>query len=101
MVHSEPIINLCCTAKNGSIKPTSDTEYRGDVLIRSLWGKATDCILDERVTDTYTKYYRNKDPQRVLEVVERLEKKKYIQPCLDQWCHLTPFSISVDGLVGT
>jgi hypothetical protein len=28
------------------------------------------------------------------------KKKKYLQPCLDQWCHFTPFVVSVDGLVG-
>jgi hypothetical protein len=77
-----------------------DTKYRCDVLIRSLWEKGTDCIVDMRVTDKDVKSYRNKDPQKVLEVVERLKKKKCLQPCLDQWLHFTPFVVSVDGLVG-
>jgi hypothetical protein len=83
-IHSEPKINLCCTTKNGSIKPAVDTEDRGDVLIRSLWEKGTDCMFYVRVKDTDATYYRNKDPQKVLEAAEWLKKKKYLQHCLDQ-----------------
>jgi hypothetical protein len=32
MVPGEPNINSCCTFKNGNIKPTTETEDRGDVL---------------------------------------------------------------------
>jgi hypothetical protein len=97
-VHSKPKINLCCTANNGSIKPTVDTKYRGDVLIRTLWDKGTDCILDMIVMDTDAIYYHNKDPTKVMEAAERLRKKTYIQPCLDQQRHFT-LIVSVDGLV--
>jgi hypothetical protein len=41
-----------------------------------------------------------KDPRKVLEAAERLKKKKYLQPCLDQRHHLTPFIVQVDGLIG-
>jgi hypothetical protein len=100
MVHSEPCINLCCTTKNGSIKPVLDTEDRGDVLIRILWKKINDFIIDVRVTYTDSKYDRNEDPQKVLEVVERLKKNKCLQPCLYQWHHFTLFFVSVDSLLG-
>jgi hypothetical protein len=41
-----------------------------------------------------------KDPSKVLEAEERLKKKKYLQPCLDQHRHFTPFIVSVDVLIG-
>jgi hypothetical protein len=40
------------------------------------------------------------DPIKVLAAVQHLKKKKYLQPCLDQRHHLTPFTVSVDGLIG-
>jgi hypothetical protein len=40
-----------------------------------------------------------KDPSKVLEAVEHLKKKKYLQPCLDQRHHFIPFIVSVDGLI--
>jgi hypothetical protein len=61
--------------------------------------QGTDCILDVRVTYTDATSYRNKDPQKVLEAVERLKKKKYLQPCSDQRCHFTPFAVSLYRLV--
>jgi hypothetical protein len=42
-----------------------------------------------------------KDPSKVIEAAECLKKNKYLQPCLDQRRHFTPFIVSVDGLIGT
>jgi hypothetical protein len=36
----------------------------------------------------------------VIEATEKLKKKKYLQPCLNQRRHFTPFIVSVDSLVG-
>jgi hypothetical protein len=44
--------------------------------------------------------YQMKDPSKVLKAAEHLKKKKYVQPCLDQRHHFTPFIVSVDGLIG-
>jgi hypothetical protein len=41
-----------------------------------------------------------KDPNKVLETVERLKKKKYLQPCFDQHHRFTPSIVSVGGLIG-
>ena len=75
-------------------------EDRGDLLIRGLWARGTDCILDIRVTDTDAKSNRSKDPGKVLAAHEREKKKKYLQPCLEQRRHFTPFVTSTDGLIG-
>jgi hypothetical protein len=41
-----------------------------------------------------------KDSSKVLEASVRLKKKKYLQPCLNQRPHFTPFVVSFDGLIG-
>jgi hypothetical protein len=77
-----------------------ENEDRGDVLIRGLWERVTDCILDVSVVDTYAPTYQMKDTSKVLETAEYFKKKKYLHPCLGQRCHFTPFIVSVDGLIG-
>jgi len=75
-------------------------EDRGDVLIRGLWDRGTDCIIDVRVTDLDAKSNRSRDPAKVLESHEKEKKKKYLEPCLKQRRHFTPFVVSTDGLLG-
>jgi hypothetical protein len=58
--------------------PKTQSEDRGDLLIRGLWARGTDCIIDVRVTDTYANSNRSKDPAKVLAAHEREKKKKYI-----------------------
>ncbi len=79
----------------------SNTEDRGDVLIRGLWARGTDCIIDVRITDTDAASNRSKDPLKVLANHEREKKRKYLQPCLHQRRHFTPFVVSTDGLIGS
>jgi hypothetical protein len=53
------------------------------------------------VTDTDAKLYRSRDPhKKVLATQEREKKKKYLQSCLEQRRHFTPFVVSTDGLFG-
>jgi hypothetical protein len=78
----------------------SQSEDRGDLLIRGLWARGTDCIIDVRVTDTDCKSQRSSDPMKVLETHEKEKKKKYLKPCLEQRRHFTPFVVSTDGLIG-
>lgn len=77
-----------------------DNDDRGDVLIRGLWARGTDCILDIRVTDTDAQSNRSKDPKEVLAQHEQQKKKKYLAACLAQRRHFTPFVVSADGLLG-
>ena len=73
---------------------------RGDVLVRGLWERGTDCIIDVRVTDVDAKSYRSRAPHKVLESQEREKKKKYLDACLKQRRHFSPFVVSTDGLLG-
>jgi hypothetical protein len=52
------------------------------------------------ITDTDAKSNRSKDPYKVLEAHEREKKRKYLEPCLEQRRHSTPFVVSTDGLIG-
>jgi hypothetical protein len=81
-------------------KPMDDNDNKGDVLIRGLWEKGTDCIIDVRVTDTDAPSYIKTSPAKALETAERAKKKKHLQACLDQRRHFSPFVVSVDGLLG-
>jgi hypothetical protein len=75
-------------------------EIRGDVSIRGLWNRGTDCIIDVRVTDTDAKSNLSKDPAKVLEAHEKENKKKYLKAFLEQRSYFTSFVVSTDGLIG-
>jgi hypothetical protein len=51
------------------------------------------------VTDTDAKSYRSQDPHKVMATQQREKKKKYLQSCLKQRKHFTPFVVSTDGLI--
>jgi hypothetical protein len=73
---------------------------RGDILIRGLFERGKETIIDVRVTDTDAASYRNKDPDKVLATQEKEKKRKYLQPCLDQRRSFVPFVVSTDGMLG-
>jgi hypothetical protein len=76
------------------------TEDRGNILVRGLWARGTDCIIDVRITDVDSKTQRSKDPHKVLKVYQREKKKKYLEACLEQRRHFSPFVALTDGLLG-
>jgi hypothetical protein len=73
---------------------------QGDVLIRGLWARGTNCIINVRITDVDAALNRSKDPHKVLNTHEREKKKKYLKACLKQRRHFTLFVVSTDGLLG-
>ena len=95
-VRTEPRIQTGCRAEESRDKDsvgesTEATEMdedipasnfgnndRGDLRIRGLWQRQTDCILDIRVTDTDLRSQRNQDPMKVLANHESLKKDKYL-----------------------
>jgi hypothetical protein len=78
----------------------AENKDHGDILIRGLWERGTDCILDVRLMDMYAPTYQMKNPRNILEAAECLKKKKYLQLCINQHCHFTPFIVSAEGLIG-
>ena len=53
-----------------------------------------------RVMKTNSLTHRTKDPARFLNEAERGEKRMYLEACLQQPRHLSPFFASVNGLLG-
>jgi hypothetical protein len=43
---------------------------------------------------------RSKDPDKVLATHKQEKKKKYLEACLGQCHHFSPFMVSTDGLFG-
>ncbi len=79
---------------------TTTGEDRSDLLLKGFWARGTKCIVDVRVTDTDAKSYCKRAPAKVLESQEKEKKRKYLEPCLENRRHFTPFVCSVDGLLG-
>jgi hypothetical protein len=50
--------------------------------------------------DIDAKSNRSRAPGKVLAQHKREKKKKYLEPCLEQRWHFTPFVVSTDGLLG-
>jgi hypothetical protein len=110
-IRNEPLIHTSCPAvKMPALDPAhpsvslnlhkNRSADRGDLSIRGLWQRQTDCIIDVRVTDTDSKSNLSKDPAKVLEAHEKEKKRKYLAPCIAQRRHFTPFVVSTDGLIG-
>jgi hypothetical protein len=76
-------------------------EERGDVLIRGLWQQGTDAIIDVCITNLLdAKSNISQAPMKVLAAHKREKKRKYLEPCLEQRRHFSPFVVSTDGLIG-
>jgi hypothetical protein len=54
----------------------NNCEDRGDILIRGLWARGMDCIVDVRIITDDAKSNRSKDLAKVSAAHEREKKKK-------------------------
>ena len=76
------------------------TEQKGEILIRDLWQQGTDSVRDMRFVNTDALSYVRKTPEKCLHEAKRGKKKMYLEACLQQRRHFSPFVASVDGLLG-
>ena len=76
------------------------TEQKGDLLIRDLWQQGTDSVHDMRVVNTDALAYVCQSPEKCLQEDKRGKKNMYLEACLQQRRHFSPFVASVDGLLG-
>ena len=60
----------------------------------------TDSVHDMRVVNTDTKSHMAKTPEKCLQEAERGKKRMYLEACLQQRRHFSPFVASVYGLMG-
>ena len=117
-VRDEPIINIGRATPSGlpahasisstnnvgpastHLPPNPPSQDRGDILIRSLFGKSTDCVIDVRVTDSDAPAKVKIDPMQVLRTQEKEKKKKYLDRCIEQRRHFAPYVVDCYGLLG-
>lgn len=79
--------------------PVAPPQDRGDVLLRNLFERGTDCIIDVRIVDLNAASYRSRDPLKVMKGLEREKKKHYLKACKAQRRHFAPFVVSTCGLL--
>ena len=97
VVRDEPQIYPSCSAVvEGTEGMSTPTEESSELLIRYLWKHPTDFILDVRITNVDAPSNIHRKPEHVLLSHEREKKKKYLQACLDQRRHFSPFVVSCD-----
>ena len=76
------------------------TEQKGDLIIWYLLQQGTDSVHNMRVVNNDTHTYQRKEPEKCLYEAEKGKKKMYLEACLQQRRHFSPFVTSVDGLLG-
>ena len=109
-VRDEPIINPCrdlngLNPNQKLTEPSTGLEAelntnRGDLLMRGFWERGTDCIIDVRTCDVNQTSYLDREPASVIKSAEKEKKKKYLNDCLNQRRHFTPFVVSCEGMLG-
>ena len=75
-------------------------ENRGDILIRGLWRKGEECILDIQVTNLDAHSYKSRNDESILLGLEKRKKGKYEKDCRDVRRSFSPLIVSEDGLQG-
>ena len=76
-----------------------DYKQKGRIIIRYLWEKGTDCMLDMRVVNTYSKSYQMRPPEKGFMKAEKNYKYNYLDSCIQQRWTFSLFVASFGGLV--
>ena len=81
------------------VQPPEVTEQKGNLLIRELWQQGIDSVHNMWFVNTDAPMHRGKDPARCPHKAERGENRIYLEACLQQHRHVSPFVASLDGLM--
>ena len=73
------------------VPPLDVTDQKGNLLIRDLWQNGTDSVHDMHVVNTDTKSHITKDTEKCLHEAERGKNWMYLEACLQQHRHFSPF----------
>ena len=108
-VRDDPLIYSGCAMSRTKLNPAGSnitnptrkttampevTEQKGDLLLRDLWQQGTVSFHDMLVVNTDAKSYWGRSPEKCLEDAERAKKKMYLEACLQQRRHFSPFVAS-------
>ena len=69
-------------------------------MIRSLWHRDEDCMVDVRVCGVNQASCQSRKPEAVIKSAENDKKRKHLEPCLEQIRQFTPFIVSCEGMMG-
>ena len=97
--NDKPDGTIGSTEQDGAPPPEA-IEQKGDLLIRELWNNVTNSVHDMHVVNTDAKTHMVKTPEKCLQEAERGEMWVYMEACLQQRRHFSPFVASVDGFLG-
>ena len=75
-------------------------EHTGDLLIRDIWHNGTDIVHDMRFVNTYARSHSENPLEKCLQEAKRAKKLMYLEACLQQRRHFSPFVSSFDVLMG-
>ena len=75
-------------------------EHKGNLLIRDLWNNSNDIFHGMRVVNTDDKYHLANTPDKCFQEAGRGQRKMYLEACLQQCQHLSPFVASVVRIMG-
>ena len=76
-------------------------ETRGDVMIRLLWDRQTNAIIDIKLSNSDADSYIFEPMVALLDWWEKIKKYKHSKHCHNQQKHFSPFFFSVDGILGS
>ena len=79
--------------------PSEAMGHKVELLISDLWQNGTDSVHELRVVNNDAKYHSVKPPDKCLQESERAKKRMYLEACLNQSRHFSPFVASVDGFL--
>ena len=99
-IRDEPRTNPFHEGEQNDSAVSSPDNYRADILIRGLWRRGTDGLIDIKIVNTDSKTHINRTPEAVLKSSEASKKRKHLRHCLLQRRDFTPFVASTDGLLG-
>ena len=111
-VRNDPLIFAGWAVKRPNSKPARSkaedksstpqleaTEQKGNLLIHDIWHNGTNSVLDMRVMNTDARNHLAKKPGKCLQLKEQLNKKMYLEECLQKCQHFSPLVASVDGIL--
>ena len=101
-VRAEPLIHHGHTISDQEIRQGSDKdkEMRGDVMVRGLWDRQVDTIIDVKLGDADADSYKYEPIEALLTRRYTIKKDNHGKHCHDQWKHFSAFVLSVDIILG-
>ena len=69
-------------------------------MIQFLWYQQAEAIIDVKLVNDDAGFYKYEPMAAHLDWWETIKKYKHGNNCNNQWKHLSPFVLSVDGMIG-